>query len=62
MTILYSKQKEKLGNVINGIESVLSKKVADKNSKPVFIRVNMANGGFRSIEEFTQETVCNIQL
>lgn len=55
-------QKEKLGNVVNAIGGILIKKATAKNSKPVFLRIDMANGGFRAIEEFKQETVSNVRL
>lgn len=56
------KQMDKIDITANAIRSILKSKTVSKNSKPVFLKINMAQGGFRSIEEYTQETVNTINL
>lgn len=56
-SFLTDKQVVKLSRVKATIDEILVDKIKTKNSKPVFLKINMAQGGFRSIEEFKQEAV-----
>jgi len=59
---LNEKQISKLGSTLEEIGKILEGKVFESNSKPVFIKISMNQGGFRSLELFEQETVSNVQL
>ena len=56
------RQRKKLNSTLAAIGQILESKVVNSNSKPVFLKISMNQGGFRSLEEFSRESISKTSL